>query len=449
VTGIPAAKSAWSGDEGPVSAGRRGSAAKRAFAVRDFRLLCAGEIVSLTGSQFYLLAMPWLVLQTTHSSLAVGLVTAVSAVPRAVFILIAGALTDRLSPRPLMIVSDLSRMLLVTVLALLTITAGVELWALCAFALVFGISDAPYYPARGALVPRLLPPHSLLFGNAAIQATNQVAMFAGPLLAGSLIAALHQARGGGESGYEWAVGIAFAVDAATFLGSAILLSMMRPRRNPGRKPGESGRLRLWSSMREGLQAARDDRFLRSTLLLVGAGSFFLTGPLYVGLPVLADMRYAGGAGDLGLILSLFGAGSLIGVAPAAAGRALPEGLFAWAMGLCVLVLGIGLVLLGILPSATPAAAVAAIMGVAQGFLVVQFVTLLHRRTPPHMQGRVMSLLVFLVMGLSPLSSGVAGALIEFSVSGLLIGAGFALILIVAAAFMIPSIRPLAKTSTSS
>lgn len=99
--GIPAAESAGSEDEGTVSPSRRGTAAKQVFAIRDFRLLCAGEIVSLTGSQFYLLAMPWLVLQTTHSSLAVGLVTAVSAVPRAVFILIAGALRQEDSPIPI------------------------------------------------------------------------------------------------------------------------------------------------------------------------------------------------------------------------------------------------------------------------------------------------------------------------------------------------------------
>ncbi len=68
------------------------------FRVRDFRLLWAGASISLFGDQFYLVALPWLVLQITGSGLALGTVLMAAAIPRAVFMLMGGAVTDRVSP---------------------------------------------------------------------------------------------------------------------------------------------------------------------------------------------------------------------------------------------------------------------------------------------------------------------------------------------------------------
>ena len=429
-------------------AGHSGVAAARtAFASRDFRLFCAAETVSLIGDQFYLLALPWLVLQTTGSALAVGTVTAVAAIPRALFMLFAGALTDRISPRMLMLASSLVRMALAASLAGLALGGMVELWVLYAFALTFGVGDAFYFPARGTLVPRLLPARALLAGNAAIEAGNQLAMFAGPVLAGSLIAALHRSHDASASGDPRGLGVAFAVDALTFVVSAIMLWCMSSGGSaPGHELAQAGK-GLWRSVLEGLGAVKSDPFMRSTFLLLGAGNFLITGPLYVGLPVLAATRFTGGAGDLGLVLSLFGAGSLAGIVLAAIGRRPAERPPVLAMALCPIALGAGLVVLGTVRTAGSAAIVTAAMGFAQGYLVVQFMTFVQRRTAPHVLGRVISLLTFLVVGLSPLSSGFAGALLELSVSWLLIGAGSGLIVVVGAAFLTPGVRPSLRLPT--
>ena len=73
--------------------------------------------MSLLGDQFFLVALPWLVLQLTGDAFAVGAVVAVNAAPRAVFILLGGVLIDRLSPRTVMLYSNIARMVLVAVLA--------------------------------------------------------------------------------------------------------------------------------------------------------------------------------------------------------------------------------------------------------------------------------------------------------------------------------------------
>src|SRR5512140_2240634 len=92
------------------------------FRGRDFRLLWSGQFVSLLGDQFFLVALPWLVLQLTGDAFAVGTVVAVNSAPRAVFILLGGVLIDRFSPRVVMLYSNIARMVLVTVLAVLTAT---------------------------------------------------------------------------------------------------------------------------------------------------------------------------------------------------------------------------------------------------------------------------------------------------------------------------------------
>src|SRR5215468_4020006 len=99
------------------------------LSVRNFRLLWIGEGISLLGDQFYLIALPWLVLQLTGSALALGTVLALAAIPRAVFMLIGGALVDRYSPRSVMFASNFARLVLAALLSVLVLTnnIGIEM----------------------------------------------------------------------------------------------------------------------------------------------------------------------------------------------------------------------------------------------------------------------------------------------------------------------------------
>ncbi len=94
------------------------------FRQRDFKLLWIGEAISLIGDQFYMIALPWLVLQLTGNALAMGTVLALAGIPRALFMLVGGALTDRFTPRMVMLASNLLRMLLVSLLAVIIILVG-------------------------------------------------------------------------------------------------------------------------------------------------------------------------------------------------------------------------------------------------------------------------------------------------------------------------------------
>src|SRR5258706_13293565 len=92
------------------------------LSVGNFRLLWIGEGISLLGDQFYLIALPWLVLQLTGSALALGTVLALASIPRALFMLVGGAFVDRYSPRSVMAASNFARLVLVALMSALVLT---------------------------------------------------------------------------------------------------------------------------------------------------------------------------------------------------------------------------------------------------------------------------------------------------------------------------------------
>src|SRR5258708_40297752 len=141
------------------------------LSVGNFRLLWIGESISLLGDQFYMIALPWLVLQLTGSALALGTAMALASIPRALFMLIGGAFVDRFSPRVVMIASNLARLVLVALLTALVLTNQIRIEMLYGFALAFGLADAFYFPAQSAIVPQLLKEDQLQAGNTFVQGT--------------------------------------------------------------------------------------------------------------------------------------------------------------------------------------------------------------------------------------------------------------------------------------
>ena len=141
---------------------------------RNFRLLWIGESISLLGDQFHFIALSWLTLQITGSGLALGTVLMVGAIPRALFMLFGGALSDRISPRLIMIVSNISRAIVVAIIAFMVFFEVVELWHLYLLSITFGIADSFFHPAFNALIPRVVDRDKLEAGNAILRGTHEL-----------------------------------------------------------------------------------------------------------------------------------------------------------------------------------------------------------------------------------------------------------------------------------
>ncbi len=416
------------------------------FRSRNFLLLWVGEAISMLGDQFYMIALPWLVLQLTGEALAVGTVLAVAAVPRALFMLVGGALVDRFSSRSLMLGSNIFRFGLVSLLAVLVLTNAIELWMLYVMALAFGLVDAFFYPAQSAIVPRLVAENELASANALVQGVAQLSLFVGPVLAGSLIALLasNQTTIGEETvpGLS-GIGVAFAIDAATFLVSAVTLWLIRVSRQAA-SGGEEKKEPVLVAIRGILAYVWQDETLRGFFIIVAAVATIVNSLLIVGVPVLADSRYAQGAAAFGLIMSAYGLGSLVGIILAGALPRPPEGHFGTILLVATAMAGIGLLTMGLAGTAVVAALTALLMGLCLGYVVIQFITWIQLRTPEQMLGRMMSILMFASQGLVPLGMAVTGALLDINATVLFIVAGVLLVLITVIAVRSPAMRRLSS-----
>ncbi len=406
--------------------------------VPDFRLLWIGESVSLLGDQFYLIALPWLVLQLTGSALALGTVLALASIPRALFMLIGGALVDRFSPRNVMFISNFLRMILVALLAALVLTHNIQLWMLYVLALGFGTADAFFFPANTAILPRLLDKDQLEMGNTLTQGMGMLSMFLGPVLAGGIIAALAANATAAEAGTPSldGIGIAFAVDALSFLASLFVLSRIGAHALAEPQQQSS----VISSIKEGLVFVWHDTVLRMVFIIMIAINFLVNGPFDVGIPVLAKRNFVEGAAAYGIIISSFGGGALLGVILASVlPRPRPARFGTVVLGVTSL-LGIGMIALPFSTTIPVAALIGLGIGTTLGYVNIHIFTWMQKRIPEQFMGRAMSLAMFAGVGLAPISSTLAGALININLTLMFVGAGALMTLVTLASTLRPEVR---------
>ncbi len=385
---------------------------RRPFRFRDFRLLFTGETISVVGDYFHFVALAWLTLQLTGSGLALGSVLMVAAIPRAVFMVVGGALSDRWSPRSLMLYSNAVRAVLVGIIAALVLTGQIQLWHLYLMAAIFGVVDALFYPAINSIIPMLVDEEALPPANALLQGSQQLAGLIGPAIAGFVVALVQ-------------TGPAFVVDAVSFAVAATALLFVVGGRRPPKASGEA-HPNLLGSIRAGFGYAWADPAVRALLLLTAAFNFAVTGPLLVGLPFLAEHGLHGGPAAFGVLLSAFGAGSVLGALAAGAMPRVPR------LGALVLAiaagLGVAMALIGIAPNVPSAFGLLAAMGLGAGFINVHIISWLQGRTAEEMRGRVMSIVMLGSVGLTPLSYAAAGLVVDLGAVPLMFAAGGAILL---------------------
>lgn len=430
-------------------AGARSLPMWRAFRVRDFRLLWASEAVSVVGDQFHYVAMAWLVIDLTRSGLALGTVLIAVGVPRALMLVPFGVLADRRPPRSLMLIAHLARGVIVGAIAALVLTDSASIPLLALLGAAFGAFDALFIPAQQAFLPRTLAPDQLPSANAILQGTLQLATIAGPPLAGAAIAVV-------------GTGAAFTVDAVSFVVAAVFILLIssrgaiRPARDheapdpvpaspavalegpvsagvetvaaaggiaPATDPkaGDS----FLAAVRDGVRHVLADPPLRTTMLLSLVLNFALAGPANVGMPWLAEIRFAAGPAGVGLLSAAWAAGALGGTVLAGNLRVERPGRLLLA---AVAVSGVSMLVVGVAPWMPLASAALAVMGVAIGYTNIVAISWIQARVPAELVGRVMSLAMLMGFGIMPISLGLAGALLDLDATALFLGAGVLVIL---------------------
>ncbi len=404
--------------------------------IREFRLFWIGTTTSLIGDQLSFVAMPWLVLKLTGDPLAMGSVIAVAAVPRAVFMLLGGALTDRFSPRIVMLLSNLVRLVSVLVLAALIYQQLIEMWMIFSIAFVFGLADAFMFPAASAYPPRLLEPEKLAAGNSLLQGMAQLTLVIGPMVAGILIATI--GSGGGELQDREGLAFVFMLDSITFLAPIAILLVIRDRFPPQVNEQDD----IWASLKVGLKHVWDDKPLRMFVFMVGGLTLVFRGPFSVGVPAFADGFLTEGAAGFGTILSALGVGAIIGTVIAGSTR-LPRGN---RIGILLLVdfLGFGIVLAAMtfVRELWIIAAMVLVGGILDGYIIIFIITWVQKRVPTHLMGRVMSVVMFFSQGMFPISAAIAGVAAGIDLAMMLLVSGLLMIFVAAVGLLFRPLRRL-------
>lgn len=401
--------------------------------IRDFRLLWLGGSISILGSQFSFIALPWLVLQLTGDPLALGAVLALGGIPRAAFMLIGGAITDRFSARTILLICDWINFVLSAIVAVLIFTGLMQTWILYLFSLITGLLSGFVMPAASSIVPSLVPEEDLQAGNSIITGSQQLIGFTGPALAGAMIGIYaHSAFG---------ITVAFAIDALTFGISAMFLSMMRSERKQTTKADEKAES-IWRSIGVAAVYLMNQTSLQFLFITMAAVNFLVTGPLMVGIPVLANQRLPEGAMAFGLLMSAYAGGGLGGyvlggMLPKPSGRGLSIFLVALLVAFAVVLGSFGWITLTWVDFV-----LMLLLGIGNGYMGLMIFTWIQQRTPREMLGRVMSMVMLASMGLAPLSQTLAGAILRWDVTGLFaLTGGLILLLAIWSAFQ-PGLRAL-------
>jgi MFS family permease len=390
---------------------------------RDFRLLWTGLAVSLIGSGLWLVALAWQVIELGGGPTELSLVTALYSVGLLAFVLVGGIAADRLPQRLVMLAADLVRAAILLVLGWLSLTGDLRIWHLAAGGLVVGAGEAFFIPSYTAILPHLLPESELLAANGLEGTLRPLAQQAtGPVLGGVAVAALSP-------------GFAILTGGLTYLVSAGCLLAMNVRSAKG-APSAPGLASVFADLREGFGYVRRTSWLWATLLFALALVLFIVGPLEVLLPFAIRDNLGGGADEYGLALAAFGVGGAAG-ALAISSRRLPRRY----LTVMILMWGLGslpFAIVGVAEALWVMFAALFVVGATYTAAMVIWGTLLQRRVPDGLRGRVSSLDFFVSLALMPVSMAIAGpAGAAFGLAAVFLVAGFVPVLLAAAAILVP------------
>jgi hypothetical protein len=359
------------------------------------------------------------VLQITGSAIAMGTMLMTASIPRAVLMLMGGAIADRLSPRRILVGTATGRTIVVGAVGVLLWFHVLQLWELYVLGFAFGVADAFSLPAASAFLPSLLQREQLVAANSLMQTTAQLTTVIGPAPAGLVIKTM---------GAAWA----FLADAVSFLFIIAALWTLPdpPRTTKANAPS------MWQSVLEGIRYVRKDAALSSLMLLAAMLNVCISGPMSVGLAYMAKTRF-GSPAAFGFALSSLAAGGLLGALLAGLVTVRRRGMLL--LGTSA-VIGVCLAVFGFLYSLVAIAAVLIVMAMSAAVTNIHLASWIQGRVDPAVRGRVVSVLMLSVIGLQPLSMAAAGVLAAWSLSGMFLLAGVALLAVTATGSLKQSVR---------
>jgi predicted MFS family arabinose efflux permease len=387
-----------------------------AFSFRSFRLLWIGAFLSSVGTWTQDVAVAWFIHVQTRDAFYLGLRAFASDLPLITFMLVGGAVADRVDRRRILLTSNVLQMIFAVALGVLYATGHLGVWPILSLAFLTGLAQSQSAPTYQAVLTSLVPAREIPKAVALNSLQFNLSRFLGPALAGMLLA-----RGG--------TGLCFFVNALSFL--AVMVALWRI--DLPAPSAEAGRDTLGQSLRAGFAEVGRRPLLRLFALMGLLGSF-LAFPLITYLPVIAGDVLHTGAQGYSLLLAAFGVGAIGGaVATAQRGHVPGRG-----RTLLVAFASYGLTVLGALMVRRQAACMALLV-LAGWSLVTAFSTLnslVQENAPDAFRGRILGIYGLAFRGGMPLGSLVAGLVVRTLGAPWTLGVYVALLTLLALALLL-------------
>ena len=362
----------------------------RSLQVRNYRLYFVGQIVSLTGTWMQSVAQAWLVLQLSHSGLALGLTTALQFGPMLLGGPWGGVVADRADKRRLLMVTQASSAAVALTLGVLVVTGAVRLWMVLALAFSLGVVNLFDMPARQSFVMEMVGRRDVANAVSLNSVVVNAARVVGPAVAGFLVATV-------------GTGVCFLINAASFAAVIGALFLMDP--DHLERTARVGRGK--GQLRAGLRYVWRTPELRTpllTMLVVGTLAYNFS----VLMPLLARFTFHSGPDTYGLLFALMGGGAVVGgLAVATRGRVSGRLLAAAALAF-----GAALWLAAVAPDLALEMAVMVPVGAASAAFIATSNSLLQLTANPSMRGRVMALFTVVFVGSTPIGGPLVGWIAE-------------------------------------
>lgn len=376
------------------------------WAHADFMRLWAAQAISAFGSRITRTALPIIAVQSLHESeTIVALLSSVYLAPGVLLALFAGGVVDRSRKRRILMGADIFRAAVVASVTIAWLFGALSMWHLVIVGALVGAASALFTIADVAYLPTLVEKRQLGEGNAKLETTEAVAEVTGPASAGVLIGAL-------------GAPLAVAIDAASYLWSALMLNRIRTVEPPP-QPAPSAQSSTWQSqrdLRDGMRAIFENRHVRPVVSSLMVWS--IAGGFFTALYTLFCLRTLGlSTLTFGIIIALGGIGSFGGavisrrlVASIGLGRTMIVSAVISLAGGLLIPLARGsqttvLLCLGAHQLISDCFSVA---------FVIQAVTLRQTVLPKHMLGRANAAVHVCTAGLVPIVALLAGLLAEFT-----------------------------------
>jgi MFS family permease len=378
--------------------------ALRPFVHREYRVLISALAISIFGSGMWAVAMVYQVIHLGGGPLELSLVAAAGSVGLVAFVLAGGIAADRIPQRRLIIAVEGANLAVIAAISGLAIAGWLQLWHVAAGAFVLGVGAAFFFPAYSAILPRILPAEDLLAANGMEGSMRPVLQqAAGPAVAGVVVAALSPSHA--VTAVALCHFAAFVV--LNFLGQHALAAPVNGAEGSGVPDGKSS---FFQDLREGVSYTLRTPWLLWTLIWACISVLFLIGPIEVLLPFVVRDQLGGDSSMFGFLLAVMGVGAALGSLLTASlrlpRRYLTVMMVSWGAG------SLPLAAVGIMDSFWTIAAALFIFGATGSVGMVIWGTLLQRRVPPHLLGRVSSLDFFVSLALMPVSMALAGPAAE-------------------------------------